>query len=521
MSDPLRARSGSANPRVFGSLALSVSSSALAGLALASCAVGPNFHRPQAPDAQGYLHPSAPPGETQPQDIQHINPGAEIAGQWWQLFRSPALDEAVRTAIAGSPTLAAANATLAQAREQVIIARAALLPSVSASAGAQHSRSSAASPVAAGPGGGPSGPASPSSSGSSSGSTLYTMGLSASYSLDLFGGIRRNIEQQSALAEYQRYQLAAAYLTLTGDVVNEALTIASTRLQIATTEDLIASDRKNLALTQREFDVGVGTRADVLTADAQLAADLTQVPSLRKQLEQAYDALTVLVGRPPAAWKPHDFDISELTLPRDVPLSLPARLVRQRPDVLAAEAQLHASNAAIGVAIAQEFPSINLSGSVTRQALQAGELFHQFNTLWDAGGALALPIFEGGAQRAEVRAARDAFKAEAATYQSVVLEALGQVADDLWALQYDAQLLTVDRHSVDVASEALKLQQKSYAVGTTNVLNLIAAERTYAQARLSYATAQIQQFQDTAGLLVALGGAWWQDRVVAGPVVTP
>jgi NodT family efflux transporter outer membrane factor (OMF) lipoprotein len=452
---------------------------------------------------QGYLHSSTPPGETQPQDIQHINPGVEVAGQWWQLFRSPPLDDVVRASIAGSPTLAAADATLAQAREQVVIARAALLPNVSGNAGVQHSRASSAEPLGAGPGG----------SGGSSGSTLYTMGLSASYSLDLFGGIRRNIEQQSALAEYQRYQLAAAYLTLTGDVVDEALTIASTRLQIATTEDLIASDRKNLALTQREFEVGVATRADVLTADSQLAADLTQVPTLRKQLEQAYDALTVLIGQPPAALRPHDFDIAELNLPREIPLSLPARLVRQRPDVLAAEAQLHASNAAIGVAIAQEFPSINLSGSVTREALEAGDLFHHFDTLWDAGGALALPIFEGGAQRAEVRAARDAYQAEAATYRSVVLEALGQVADDLWALQYDAQLLTVDRHSVDVASEALKLQQKSYAVGTTNVLNLIAAERTYAQARLSYATAQIQQFQDTAGLLVALGGGWWQDRI--------
>ena len=470
--------------------------------------MGPNFHSPSPPPTQGYLHASQPPGNTDARDIQRLNPGAEIAGEWWQLFHSSALDEVVRTAIAGSPTLAAADATLAQAREQVNVARGALLPNVSGSAGVQHSATSSS------PQGGPGGAG---GAGGSSGSTLYTMGLSASYSLDLFGGIRRNVEQQSALAEYQRYQLAAAYLTLTGDVVNEALTIASTRLQIATTQDLIASDRKNLTLTQREFDVGVATRADVLTADSQLAADLTQLPTLFKQLEQAYDTLTVLVGRPPADWKPHEFDISELTLPRDLPLSVPARLVRQRPDILASEAQLHASNAAIGVAIAQEFPSINLSAAISRQALQAGGLFHQFDTLWDTGGALALPIFEGGAQRAEVRAARDAFKAEAATYRSVVLEALGQVADDLWALQYDAQVLTVDRHSVDVASESLKLQQRSYTVGTTNVLSLLTAQRLYAQARLSYATAQIQQFEDTAGLLVALGGGWWNDHDAQAP----
>jgi NodT family efflux transporter outer membrane factor (OMF) lipoprotein len=476
----------------------------LAALAAASCAVGPDFHRPRPPGESGYLHPAPPPGNADAQDVQHLNSGAEIAAQWWQLFHSQPLDEVVRAALAGSPTLAAADATLAQAHEQVVIARAALLPSLSGNAGLQHSRLAGHTP----------GLGVPATSGGSS--SLYTMGLSASYTLDIFGGIRRNIEQQSALAEYQRYQLAAAYLTLTGDVVNEALTIASTRLQIATTEELIGEDKKNLALTQREFDVGTATRADVLTADSQLAADLTQLPTLHKQLEQAYDALSVLIGREPAGWKSHGFDIDELALPREVPLTLPAQLVRQRPDVLAAEAQLHADSAAIGVAIAQEFPSLSLSASVTRQALQAGGLFHQFDVLWDAGGALALPIFEGGAQAAQVRAARDEFKAGAATYRSVVLEALGQVADDLWALDYDAQLLSVDQHSADVASEALKLQQKSYAIGTTNVLNLISAERIYAQARLSLATARIQQFQDTAGLLVALGGAWWKDTTATG-----
>ena len=334
---------------------------------------------------------------------------------------------------------------------------------------------------------------------------LYSIGLSTSYSPDIFGGTRRAIEQQQALAEYQHNELAAAYLTLSGSVVNEVLVIASTRLQITTTEELIASDRKNLALTQREFDVGIVPSSDVLTADSQLAADLTQLPTLHKQLDQAYDELAVLSGRAPSEWQVQPFDIDQFTLPRDLPLSLPARLVRQRPDVLAAETQLHAASAAIGVAVAQEFPDVTLSASITRQALQAADLFHQFNTLWKAAGSVTQPIFKGGALRAQVRAARDAFEAQAATYQAVVLEALGQVADDLWALQYDAQILTVDRHSMDVAFEALKLQQQSYSVGTTNVLNLIAAERTYAQARLSYVSARVQQFTDSASLLTAVG----------------
>jgi NodT family efflux transporter outer membrane factor (OMF) lipoprotein len=468
-----------------------------AASALASCAVGPDFHQPKPPETSGYLHRSSDtaPVQSEAKDVQNLSQGTEIAGEWWQLFHSPPLDQAVRASLAASPTLVAADATLAQAREEVNVARAAFLPSVSAGAGFQRSGTS----VSRGPVTGTS--------------NLYNIGLSSSYSPDIFGGTRRAVEQQRALAEYQRDQLAAAYLTLSGSVVNEVLVIASTRLQIATAEELIASDRKNLALTQREFDVGIVPRSDVLTADSQLAADLTQLPALHKQLDQAYDELAVLSGRAPAEWQVQTFDIEQLTLPREVPLSLPARLVRQRPDVLAAEAQLHAASAQIGVALAQEFPNITLSASLTREALQAADLFHQFNTLWDAGGSLTQPIFKGGALRAQVRAARDAFKAEAATYQAVVLEALGQVADDLWALQYDAELLTVDRHSMEVAFEALKLQQQSYSVGTTNVLNLIAAERTYAQARLSYVSAQVQQFTDTASLLTALGGGWWNDKI--------
>jgi NodT family efflux transporter outer membrane factor (OMF) lipoprotein len=464
--------------------------------ALAGCAVGPNFQQPKPPETPTYLHPTSDtaPVQAQTQDAQNISKGAELAGEWWQLFHSPQLDEVVRNSIAGSPTLLAANATLAEAREEVAVARGAFLPSVSATAGAQRS-GAARSP------------------GTGATANLYSIGLSTSYSPDIFGGTRRAVEQQQALADYQHNELAAAYLTLTGNVVNEVLIIASTRLQIATTEELIASDRKNLALTQREFDVGIVPRSDVLTADSQLAADLTQLPSLHKQLDQAYDALAVFSGRAPSEWQVQPFDIDRFTLPREIPLSLPARLVRQRPDVLAAESQLHAASAAIGVAVAQEFPDISLSASITREALRAADLFHQFNTLWGAGGSLTQPIFKGGALRAQVRASRDAYQAATATYQAVVLEALGQVADDLWALQYDAQILTVDRHSMDVASQVLKLQQKSYSVGTTTVLNLIAAERAYAQARLSYASARVQQFTDSASLLTALGGGWWRDKI--------
>src|SRR6202050_1358511 len=460
-------------------------------LALFGCAVGPNFHAPPAPGVPDYIRADqAPPAEELAKSAQQTLPGAQLSAQWWQLFRSPPLQEVLQQGLAGSPTRAAPHATRTQALEEVVVARGALFPRIQVGGTVQHTSGSSSGPQPL---------------------NEYTLGPSASYALDVFGGARRGVEQQSALAQQQRYQLAAAYLTLTGSIANEALAIASTRLQLSTTEELIQSDRKNLALTEREYEVGTAARTDVLTADSQLAADLTQLPTLRQQLSQARDALAVLLGQAPAQAQMHDFDVKEFTVPAQIPLSLPSELVRQRPDILAAEAQLHADSAAIGVAVTQEFPTLTLSAAITRSALQAGALFHQFDTLRSAGGTLAAPIFAGGALRAQVRAARAAYLAQLGTHPANVCHALGQVTDDLWALEYDAQRLEVDRHAVDIASEALKLQQASYAVGRTNVLQLIDAERTYAQQRLALVTAQIQQLQDTAGLLVALGGAWWQD----------
>ena len=487
---------------------------AAAGLLLASCSVGPNFHRPAAPVDDTYYTPeketapdtgpnAAKPGEgaakpsvgqqnlapeaSAPLPKQKTTVGADLPAQWWQVFKSPSLDQTLKLSLTNSPTLVEATATLAQAREQVKVAQAAFLPRLGADAGIQRNGSSEPGPQ--------------------SQSTVYTLGLSASYAVDIFGGTRRAVEQQKALAEMQGYQLDAAWLTLTGNVVNEALT----RLQIATTEELITSDRKNLDLTEREFELGAAARTDVLTAESQLAVDLTTLPSLHQQLGAARDALAVLVGRSPVNWSAPDFDIKDFTLPPDVPVSLPSRLVRQRPDVLASEAQLHSTSAAIGVAVAQEFPALNLTGTLSRQALTGADLFHHFDSLWGAGGQLAAPLFQGGALRAQARAARDAFTAQAASYQNTVLEALGQVADDLRALGNDADRLKVSQHALAVASESLNLQQISYAAGKTTVLQLIDAERTFAQAKLTFVTAQIQQYEDTADLLVALGGGWWNN----------
>jgi NodT family efflux transporter outer membrane factor (OMF) lipoprotein len=423
-----------------------------------------------------------------------VNPkpelGAEVPAQWWQLFKSEDLDRVVRLAISDNPTLASARATLAEAREAVTVARAGYLPHLSAGAGVQRS------PVGA------------------ESANDYSLGLSASYSFNAFGGAtRRLVEQQQALADTQRFELAAAYLTLSGGVVTQSLTIASARLQIATTLELLADDQKNLDLTIRMFDAGAAARTDVLTAESQLATDEASLPTLRQQLSVARHALAALVGHAPAEWSAPDFELSQFTLPAVIPVSLPSTLLRQRPDILAAEEQLHAASAGVGIAIANEYPSITISGALTHDALTAAGLFHDFERMWNIGSTLSQPIFAGGALRAQTRAARDVFTAQANAYREVVLTAFGQVADSLRALENDADRVAAFRHALRIAGDSLALQRISYAAGKTTVLQLIDAERSYSQAMLGMASAQVQQLEDAANLLVAVGGGWWNTSV--------
>lgn len=465
--------------------------------ALAACAVGPNFRRPVPPVAKAYYLPDKESssqaadssGARGPQQLT----GEAIAGQWWQVFHSAVLDETVRLALAHSPNIEQAQATLAQAREQVTVAASALLPRIGGSAAGSRNNLPGQNAI-----------------------TTYTAGLSASYALDVFGGTRRGVEQQRSLAEMERYQLAAAYLTLTGNVVTQALDIASARLSVATTLELIDDDRRNLQLTQREFELGAVAQTDVLTAQSQLVNDEASLPPLRQALGVARDALATLVGSSPADYSAPDFDVEQLTLPDKVPVSLPASLVRQRPDVLAAESQLHADSAAIGVAIAQELPSLTLTGGLSRQALTPGGLLNNYGSLVTGGGSLAVPLFQGGALNAQVRAARDQYTGQAASYRQTVLTALQQVADDLRGLENDAAHVAAARTAADVSKQSLDLQRKSYTAGKTTILVLIDAERTYAQARLTLVTAQIEQFQTIADLFVALGGGWWNDPA-SGP----
>ena len=473
---------------------------------LSGCAVGPDFVRPAAPSVATYTSTEVPktlaPGFGEAE--QRFGISEEIAAEWWELFQSPQLSEAVRAAIAGNQTLVAAAATLAQAQDALAVARAAFYPQINASVNVQRQQTSA----------------SRSQVQKTSAFNVFSLGPTVTYSPDVFGGTRRMVEEEAATAENQRYQLAATYLTLTGNAVSQAINIAGTRLQIAAEEDLIADDEKNLSLVRTKFDVGKAAQTDILTAETQLANDRALLPPLRQQLSMARHALSILLGKFPAEWSPPDFDLAQMTLPVELPVSVPSDLVRQRPDILAAEAQLHAASAAIGVATAQMYPSINLSASVGQQALTSGALFEGSSTFWTLASGLSAPIFEGGALTAQRQAAIDAYKGTLATYRQTVLQAFGQVADTLRALTYDAELVGDERHALDVADAALALQRLSYGEGKTDLLQLLDSERLDQQARLGYARAQAQRFQDTAQLFVAMGGRWWMSRPasIAGTV---
>jgi NodT family efflux transporter outer membrane factor (OMF) lipoprotein len=476
-------------------------------IAVAGCTVGPDFTSPELPSVMRYTSPgeaAAQPHGASAVPTQTVVLGERVTAEWWTLFRSPNLDTLVKQAIAGSRTLESAKARMAQAREAIAAASSALYPQVGFNASVTEEKQTAAS----------------------FGLTpneinnvlppnfnVFQVGPTASYTPDLFGGTRRRIEQQSALADYQRYELNAAYLTLTGNTVAQAIRGATIRAQLKAVQDIIDIDQQNVDLVRKERLAGSVPDSDVIVAESQLATDETLLPGLDQQLSAANHALAVLVGRAPGNWLPPKIDLTAVTLPGRLPVSLPSELVHQRPDIQAAEAQLHAASAQIGIATAQLYPSITLSAGISGSSLDGGTLFSPAGLVWSVAAGIAQPVFDGGMREAERRAALAAFKASAADYQQVVLEAFKQVADILQALAHDAKLLEAQKRALDMASESLRLQRVNYSSGGIGILNLLDAQRQYEQARLGYVRAEAQRYQDTIQLLVAMGGGWWDAKV--------
>lgn len=482
-------------PRLSGPLALA--------LLLAGCTSGPDWAGPGAvgqAQAPALTEQVLSAGAGEPEQILKVT--SDLPQNWWHLFASPAIDEAIRRALASNPSLAAAEASLDQSRYLAAAAGGGLYPSLAVSVDATRTDM--------GGGGSLRGGSGSAALRSRSGIyNLYSIGPRVSYALDLFGATRRTVEQREAEAEAAAHQARAAYLSLTGNVVTQALTIASLNAQITAAEEIVAANQRTVDLVGQQVDAGKAALADLLTARTDLANARTAIPPLSQQLAVARHALAALYGEGPQATAAFTLSLKDITLPVEVPVTLPSALARQRPDVLQAEANLHAASAAIGVATANLYPSITLSAALSDDALTLDRLFEASNLGWSLGASLSQTILDGGTLEANRQAAIAAWRAARDTYRQTVLDAFRQTADALSALHHDAELVAAQRQALDTAREAAALKRFSYAEGKASLLELLIAERSHQQAAAGYARAVGQRHIDTAQLLLALGGGWW------------
>jgi len=472
------------------------------GASIAGCAVGPDFKAPDTPSTSRYTEKRLPAKTVSTTgakagNAQYFQAGRDVPAQWWTLFHSPALNALIRQGLKNSPTVEASQAAIRQAQENLNAAVASgLFPNASAALSASRER------------------ASESGFGVDSGSVfnLYNASVNVSYTLDLFGGARRYREGLRAQIDYSRFQLEAAYLTLSANIVTTAVNEASLRAQIRATEELIRSQEHQLSIVQKQFELGGVSQTDVLALRTQFAQTRATLPPLQKSLGQYRHSLAALIGTVPSEVRLPAFHLEDLKLPSELPISLPSRLVRQRPDVRASEALLHAASAQIGVAVANRLPQITLNGSYGSSTTESRDLFGPNSSIWSVGGALAQTLFDAGALHAKQRAAIAAYDEAAAEYKKTVLYAFQNVADALHAIQMDAQALKTQAEAEKVAHAAFSLVQQQYSLGAVSYLDRLDAERQYEETRIARIQAQAARYADTAALFQALGGGWWNRK---------
>jgi NodT family efflux transporter outer membrane factor (OMF) lipoprotein len=478
-------------------------------LPILGCAVGPDYRTPEAPGAKTYTAEAlsaetvsaAVPGGT----AQRLVPGQEIPAEWWTLFHSPALDRLVRQALSDNPTLDASQATLRQAQETLnALVGSVIYPKVDASAAVAREKISGAAM------GQPNAKFSP--------FALYSASVNVSYALDFFGGARRELEALESHVDVQRFQLEGAYLTITSNIVVAAVQEASLRAQIEALQEIMAAQQTQFDLVELQFKLGGAARADVLAQRTQLAQTRATLPPLQKELAQTRHLLAVLAGKFPSdsAALP-EFTLEGLHLPSELPVSLPSSLVRQRPDIRASEALLHAASAQVGVATAAQYPQVNLTASLGSMATSGGSLFSSGTGVWSLSAGLLQPVFHGGELSAKRRAAVAAYDQALAQYRAAVLQAFQNVADVLRALDADAATLKAQADADESARTTLELTQKQFQLGAVSYLSLLNAERQYQQTRIGLIQAQAARYVDTAALFQALGGGWWNRDSPSGP----
>lgn len=463
-------------------------------LAFSGCTVGPDFVRPKAPSGDHY-NQGRDPAETVQVDgqSQRFESGIGPVANWWNLFDSKQLDATVAEGLANNPSLEAAQASLRQSNDNLRAGYGIFYPQVSADLKPTRQKFS------------------PEMFGSSAPASIFnlvTLSASVSYSLDIFGGEHRAIENLQSQVDLQRSTVLATYLTLSGNIVNTAIAIAAYRNEIKYTEQLIGLQKEQIAITEKQAQSGTVPFGSVLILRSQLATLEATLPPLRQLMSQSEHLLATLAGHAPSEWIPAQISMSELSLPSKLPLSLPSELVRQRPDILVAEAQLHGASANIGVATAALFPNFTLNGSFGQNATSMNGFFGSNANFWSLGADISAPLFNGGTLSARKQAAVDAYQQSLALYRQTVLGAFAQVADTVRALEHDAETMQAESQSVSTSEQSLHLAEINYRAGLTNYLQVLAADIQYHQTKLGYLQVQAQRLQDTTALFVALGGGW-------------
>jgi NodT family efflux transporter outer membrane factor (OMF) lipoprotein len=473
--------------------------SGVAAALTAGCTVGPDFVRPVPPPAAYSRSLPSEPG------ARRFAYGNDVAGDWYRLFRSDALDHLVRQALSGSPDLESARHGLSAAQDELKAVSGTALPQIDAAGqigGAHINGSELYGPVSA----------------LDVTASRYQIGPALAYNLDVFGGVRRSVESQRARTAAVGDQLRDTYVTLVDQVVITAFDYAAVRAQIKVTRSLVSELQAQYDLTVQLENAGKIIHSDTLQAQTQLENVRATLPGLEQQRDAYRNALARLSGQTPDEFRMPALTLADFALPGQLPVSLPSTLVQQRPDVLAAQESLHAASAGIGVAEAARLPQLSLSAQYAQQTTRLGELFTQPGGVWSAGLGLAAPLFHGGTLAARSDEAKERYAQALSAYQATVIGAFVDVADALQALQHDADSYAAHNRALQAASANQDLAAAQYRAGKYTELQVLTAEQQYQGAALTQVQADVQRFTDTAALFRALGGGWWnvRDRALLG-----
>lgn len=465
--------------------------------ALAGCAVGPNYKQPLPPNT-GSLAPAAISPGLAAGESQYFDYGKDLPGDWWRLFHSRALDVLIARAVRDNPDLKSAEAALRVAHANVEAQRGLFYPQFAADFSSTRQKVS-------------TDPILPSTPTGSPFFTTHVAELTVSYALDVFGLNRRQVEALRADEDSQRFQLEATHLTLAVNLALAAIQEASVREQIREVRRIASIERELLALQRKRYEAGQTGELEVAVQEAALAQAEQTLPPLQKQLSQQRDQLIALTGHLPSEGLDADFDFKHMALPSALPITLPSALVRQRPDVRAAEANVHSATARIGVAVANRFPQLTIAanGGTMSSAISNVLNFSTPYAFWTIAGAASQVVFDGFTLEQKQRAAEAGLEQAAAQYRSAVVLAFQNVADVLQALDYDARTLRAAVKGQHAAEASLALVRKQVAVGQVDSLQVLNAEQTYFQASLTVVQAKATRYADTALLFQALGGGWW------------